>query len=39
MKLLDGLLKFMKIMFLLVVTVVIAILGLCLLLEVIAPWF
>ena len=39
MKLLDGLLKFMKIMFLLVITVVIAIVGLGLLLEVIVPWF
>lgn len=39
MKLLDGMLKFMKIMFLLVITVVIAILGLGFILEVIAPWF
>ena len=39
MKLLDGLLKFMKIMFLLVITTVIAIIGLGLLLEVILPWF
>lgn len=39
MKLLDGLLRFMKIMFLLVITVVIALLGLGLLLEVIVPWF